>query len=173
MGYTTDFSGKFSLNKPAGDDLVELMSNMDDHPQGPGGYCQWILSKDRTAIEWDGGEKFYDFITWIRLVAKLAGEMGYSLTGKVRWSGEERQDKGEIIAADNIITWDGSGQNRGGESIPDAPKPPKPATVGVPFEDIQTLVSRCNDPQMPRDVQDAAAIVQEWPSSPTSTAGRE
>jgi len=28
----------------------------------PGLWCQWIPSDDGTAIEWDGGEKFYEYV---------------------------------------------------------------------------------------------------------------
>jgi hypothetical protein len=32
----------------------------------------------------------------------------------------------------------------------------------MPFDEMMTLVSRCRDPQMPAEVRQAAAIVDQW-----------
>jgi hypothetical protein len=32
----------------------------------PGLWCQWVPTKDGCGIEWDGGEKFYDWTEWLR-----------------------------------------------------------------------------------------------------------
>lgn len=38
-------------------------------PEGqPGLWCQWIATDDGTAIEWDGGEKFYYAEKWIQYI---------------------------------------------------------------------------------------------------------
>ena len=47
-------------------------NNLDltDHnrpPEGqPGLWCQWRPTEDGSAIEWDGGEKFYDSPEWMK-----------------------------------------------------------------------------------------------------------
>jgi hypothetical protein len=35
------------------------------HPGQPGFWCQWVPVEDGSAIEWDGGEKFYDAEKWM------------------------------------------------------------------------------------------------------------
>lgn len=63
----------------------------------PSLWCQWIPNEDGTAIEWDGGEKFYDYIEWIEYIQKaVLDDKGYHLTGTVYWDGEESGDLGQI-----------------------------------------------------------------------------
>jgi hypothetical protein len=54
-------------------------------------------------IEWDKGEKFYDYVPWIRYLAKWLGSQGYLLNGSVTWAGEERRDIGTIVIKDNDV----------------------------------------------------------------------
>lgn len=35
-------------------------------PEQPGLWCQWVPTEDGTALEWDGGEKFYYAEEWMR-----------------------------------------------------------------------------------------------------------
>ena len=107
MGYTTDFSGHFKLNKPMEslviyDKLEEWNDGSKDAPLD--GYCQWTLTKDRTGIEWDSGEKFYDYVEWLQLIINdLLLPNGYSLSGEVEFQGEEVGDNGFIMIEDNIV----------------------------------------------------------------------
>lgn len=144
MGYTTTFKGKFRLDRPAGDDLILAMTAMDERPGGPDGYCQWILSRDNTAIVWDGGEKFYGFILWIRLIATMLGEMGYKINGSVKWHGEESGDSGTITAAGNAISWVGSNRNRGGERRDESPK----AEAKMTFADLLAALQKLTPDQL-------------------------
>lgn len=75
-------------------------------PSGqPGLWCQWVPNEDGTAIEWDGGEKFYDYTEWLAyLVEHFLKPWGYKLTGSVEWQGEERGDFGTIKVTKNKIT---------------------------------------------------------------------
>ena len=34
----------------------------------PGLWCQWVPTEDKLHIEWDGGEKFYEYIGWIEYI---------------------------------------------------------------------------------------------------------
>lgn len=161
MGYTTDFEGRFNLDRPLAPEHkayleafagtrrmgrdVTLVAKLPDPlreavdlpagPQGayyvgsssdgqfgqgkdesivdfnhapssqPGLWCQWVPSSDGTAIEWDGGEKFYSYVEWLEyLVENFLGKWGYKLNGTVTWEGEDRSDKGKIIVKDNVIT---------------------------------------------------------------------
>lgn len=80
----------------------------------PGLWCQWIPSEDGTTIGWDGGEKFYDYVDWIKyLIDRLLAPWGYKLNGTVTWLGEDPDDRGRIVIADNlvmteraVITWE-------------------------------------------------------------------
>jgi hypothetical protein len=74
-------------------------------PKGqPGLWCQWVPTGDGTAITWDEGEKFYDYVEWIEyLVSNFLKPWGYSLNGEVEWFGEDRNDMGRIVISDNIV----------------------------------------------------------------------
>ena len=70
----------------------------------PGLWCQWKPTDDKKGIEWDGGEKFYDYIEWLVYIIKnfLAAKK-YILDGKVRWEGEDPADTGTITVINNEI----------------------------------------------------------------------
>lgn len=70
----------------------------------PGLWCQWVPNHDGSAIEWDGGEKFYEYIEWIEyLTAHFLGPWGYTLNGEVQWQGEESEDMGLIRIVYNEV----------------------------------------------------------------------
>ena len=159
MGYTTDFTGQFNLDKPltpehkayldqfAGTrrmdrdevkaaklpdpirEAVGLPIGKDgqyfvasggfrgqDHDASvtngnypasdqPGLWCQWVPNTLGTAIEWDGGEKFYEYVGWIGyLIHHFLAPWGYTLNGTVEWQGEESSDFGKIVIKDNKIS---------------------------------------------------------------------
>lgn len=71
----------------------------------PGLWCQWVPTEDGTAIEHDGGEKFYDYVEWIGyLIEHFLKPWGYTVSGKVQWRGEEDSDLGQISIDDNVVT---------------------------------------------------------------------
>ena len=150
MGYTTDFSGRFELDKPLAPKMKKFLTllnetrrmkrNVDeafgiegeffvfgtgnygqDHDNSivdfnqqpstqPSLWCQWVPNEDGTAIEWDGGEKFYAYSEWLfYLINKILAPNGYTLNGTVIWQGEETGDVGKIHVVDNVVTvapWD-------------------------------------------------------------------
>ena len=68
-------------------------------------WLQWIPTEDGWGLEWDGNEKFYNYVEWLEyLIEKILEPRGYILNGEVEWYGEEREDAGKIIVKDNIIT---------------------------------------------------------------------
>jgi len=79
--------------------------NNNRPPKGqPGLWCQWVPTDDGTAIEWDGGEKFYDYIEWLAYIMRhFLIPNGYILNGTVCWFGEERSDTGNIVVNNNVI----------------------------------------------------------------------
>jgi hypothetical protein len=74
-------------------------------PQGqPGLWCQWTPTDDRTGIEWDGGEKFYNYVEWINyIIGHFLRPWGHSLSGEVTWSGEDASDMGKIRIENNVV----------------------------------------------------------------------
>jgi hypothetical protein len=159
MGYTTDFDGKFNLDRPLSPehstyltkfaqtrrmqrntakaatlpDAVREAAGLPIGEQGgyfvgatdfmgqeptpdvtdgnhpptgqPGLWCQWIPTEDGSAIEWDGGEKFYDYTDWIiYLITHFLKPWGYVLNGAVDWQGEERGDIGRILIVNNAVS---------------------------------------------------------------------
>lgn len=79
--------------------------NYNDPPAfQPGLWCQWTLSEDATAIEWDGGEKFYCYVDWINyIIEHFIIPWGYTLNGEIHWQGEGREDAGTILCVQNAV----------------------------------------------------------------------
>lgn len=70
----------------------------------PGLWCQWIITEDGTELQWDGGEKFYNYVEWLKyLINHFFSKWGILLNGEVYWYGEEDSDKGVIVVKDNVI----------------------------------------------------------------------
>ena len=78
-------------------------------PEGqPGLWCQWVPTEDLMGIEWDEGEKFYDYVAWLEYIVKhFLKPWGYVLNGEVDWGGEGcrygEEDRGTIYCVDNCI----------------------------------------------------------------------
>ena len=144
MGYTTDFSGRFELNKELspkmeqylklfnetrrmerntdevfgvqgeffvfgsgdfGQDHEENIVNFNEPPSTqPSLWNQWTPTDDRMGIEWDWGEKFYNYTEWlVYLIHKILAPNGYVLNGVVTWQGEDTGDVGEIFVENNRV----------------------------------------------------------------------
>lgn len=70
----------------------------------PSLWCQWVPTEDGTGIEWDGGEKFYNYVEWLEyLIAHFLNRWDYTLNGYVHWSGERTGDIGTILVEDNEV----------------------------------------------------------------------
>jgi len=113
VGYSTDFVGEFRFSrgltlaeKVILDDVNERDWRYDkSRPVEDAYWCQWIPNRQGTALEWDGGEKFYNYIEWLKwLIERYFKPWQISLNGEVLWQGEDREDMGKIIVKDNIVT---------------------------------------------------------------------
>lgn len=112
MGYNTDLHGKFNLDKALTVEQAKKLEEFADerHEPGdgagyPGYWCQWVPSSDGMGLEWDGNEKFYDYVEWLEyLIKHFIKPWGLKLNGEVEWEGEESGDLGLIIAKDNEIS---------------------------------------------------------------------
>jgi len=93
----------------AGQDEDESVVDAGRPPKGqPGLWCQWVPTEDGQGIEWDGGEKFYDYVQWLDyLIEHFLKPWGYTLSGEVRWQGEDDEDTGTIHMTNNEVTVDG------------------------------------------------------------------
>jgi hypothetical protein len=144
MGYTTDFVGHFSIDRPLDEETKVFLQKLartrrmvrrldskygiegefyvdgsGSFGQGhdssivdynkppctqPGLWCQWTPSDDGLRIEWDGGEKFYNYVEWIQyIINRVLHPKNYILNGEVCWQGEEHDDFGKIVIVDNIV----------------------------------------------------------------------
>ena len=114
MGYQTDFRGHFELNKKLDQETSDFLVKFSEtrHEKDrllvvsgwPAIWCQWIPTEDGKGIEWDGAEKFYNYVEWIKyLIANVLAPKGYVLSGSVDWRGEEWEDVGTISIKDNNV----------------------------------------------------------------------
>ena len=69
----------------------------------PGLWCQWMINDDGE-LEWDGGEKFYNYEEWlIYLIENFFKPEGYVLNGIISFQGEDPDDFGDIVVIDNTV----------------------------------------------------------------------
>ena len=63
----------------------------------PGRWCNWTATDDGREIVWDEGEKFYNYVAWLKyIIEHFLKPWGYSLSGEVSWAGEDANDRGAI-----------------------------------------------------------------------------
>lgn len=111
MGYTTEFSGSFAIEPPLSAEhqaaLVALAETerKEMPPGAPDAYLQWEPTDDGSALRWDGNEKFYDYVEWLRwLIVEWFRPRGYALSGEVKYQGEEIGDCGRLVIANDVVT---------------------------------------------------------------------
>jgi len=82
-------------------DIVDYNAPPQDQP---GLWCQWEIQEDHKTIQWDGGEKFYNYIEWMQyLIEIILKPKGYVVNGEIQWQGEEPEDKGIIRVENNTV----------------------------------------------------------------------
>lgn len=71
----------------------------------PGLWCEWVVDEtDPSILEWDGGEKFYHYKEWLEyLIKNFLEPNGHIVNGKVRFEGEDEDDKGFICVNNNKV----------------------------------------------------------------------
>lgn len=98
-GYFVGETGFFGQNQ--GPDVRD--SNAPPEGQ-PGLWCGWEASDDGSRIQWDGGEKFYAYATWLEyIVEHFLKPWGRTISGEVYWYGEDHDDRGRIVVDKNRI----------------------------------------------------------------------
>ncbi len=82
------------------DTIVEYNSPPGSQPSL---WCQWEPSDDGKFIKWDGGEKFYQYVDWIKYFNEhFFKPWGVKLSGDVKWRGEDTSDRGVMVANNGI-----------------------------------------------------------------------
>jgi hypothetical protein len=93
-GILTDFNDRWN----------EMKRRIADGECQPGLWCQWVISDDGTELEWDGGEKFYEYVAWLKYyINHFFSKWGVMLNGEITWEGEESGDLGKIVVTDNVV----------------------------------------------------------------------
>ena len=73
----------------------------------PGLWCQWVIEtpkNDEQVLCWDGNEKFYNYVEWLKyLIKHFFQPWGVLLNGEIEWTGEESGDLGKIVVTNNEV----------------------------------------------------------------------
>lgn len=114
MGYTTEFRGSFNFDPPlTHEQRLKLQDfadarhggNTKEHDYAPSFYCQWVPTRDGTQLQWDGGEKFYEYAEWLEVLNdRFFKPWGVKLFGTVKYQGEDFEDRGVLVAEGNSVT---------------------------------------------------------------------
>ena len=81
-----------------------IIDNNSPSTTQPGLWCQWRTDTKGQRLEWDGGEKFYNYVEWLKyLISNFFEKWGVVLNGIVTWEGEESGDVGKIIVENNEV----------------------------------------------------------------------
>lgn len=86
----------------------EHTADVIDHntPPGkqPGLWCHWIPNADGSKMEWDGGEKFYEYVKWLRyIIREFLRPWGINCNGQVLCCGEDPEDVSMIRVANDGV----------------------------------------------------------------------
>lgn len=115
MGYTTDFEGKLDFSRVLTVTELRELEDLEDYQlqeqqfskyadNHPDSYNQWKPTKDGMALEWNGGEKFYEYVEWLEwLIDNYFKPKKIILNGVLRYQGEEIGDVGRIEVKDNVV----------------------------------------------------------------------
>lgn len=75
-----------------------------NYSEQPGLWCQWVIEEDGFELEWNGAEKFYNYIEWLEyLIDRFFEPWGIRLDGEIEWQGEDISDRGKIVVTDNVV----------------------------------------------------------------------
>lgn len=97
---------------PFGQDREDNVIDYNRPPKTqPGLWCQWAPTEDGYGLEWDGNEKFYNYVEWLEYLMNKVfpwiledGDEPLVLNGEIEWYGEDREDMGKIFVHNNVVT---------------------------------------------------------------------
>lgn len=118
MGYTTDFMGSIEIVPPLNEAEIAYLNKFNEtrHSEDdPSYYCQWVPTEDGTAIEWNGDEKFYGSVEWMKHLINHFLKPGaeapldflqknHVCNGKIIAQGEDPRDRWKLLVNDNVVT---------------------------------------------------------------------
>lgn len=94
------YCGEGSYGQDHDDSIIDYNSSKQ-----PGLWCQWVVDEEGDKLVWNGGEKFYNYVEWLKyLIQHFFMPWGYKLSGEVSWRGEDHSDIGVIKVVDNVVT---------------------------------------------------------------------
>ena len=88
------------------DDNLGVVDSSQPPRTQPELYLQWVIEerKGNFFLEWNGGEKFYEYIPWLEyLINSIFIPNKVILNGEVTWQGEDCSDIGLIQIKNNKI----------------------------------------------------------------------
>ena len=112
MGYTTTFAGSIRIDPPLTKaEQIRVNDFAEERHEGaefPGIWCQWVPTADGEALEWDGGEKFYNATAWMKwLIDSYLADTGiqtHTLNGEIDAQGEDADDVWRLYVEDNVVS---------------------------------------------------------------------
>jgi hypothetical protein len=67
-------------------------------------YCGWAPDRDGTSLRWNGDDNFSDYVRWLEyLIEHFLTQWGYQLNGRIKWQGDDEEDRGSIFVRDNVV----------------------------------------------------------------------
>lgn len=95
---------------------ADILNYNNPPEEQPSLWCQWVPNDEGTAIEWDGGEKFYYAAEWMKYLvehflqpgAHAASQLpflqaNHVVNGVIEAQGEETGDHWALIVEDNKV----------------------------------------------------------------------
>lgn len=81
-----------------------VLDNNNPPSTQPGLWCQWEISEDGKYIQWDGNEKFYNSVEWMKYIIDNFLN-GYVCHGQIEAQGEEFSDHWMLVVKDNAVEY--------------------------------------------------------------------
>lgn len=115
MGYTTHFKKKIKIEPELTASQIKFIKSIygdmrDFNPskaeQMGFTWFRWELNEDMNALQWDGGEKFYDAPEKMQYIINecLLKWDNLKFNGTIRAQGEETEDIWDLKVVDNVVT---------------------------------------------------------------------
>lgn len=96
----------------------EDVINHNSPPDGqPSLWCNWVPTDDGTALEWDGGEKFYNSSDWMTYIIDHFLKPGchassqlpflqanHTINGVINAQGEDSNDRWQLVVEGNVVS---------------------------------------------------------------------
>lgn len=118
MGYTTEFNGVMKFSRPLTVPELRELEALGEYEKDeytkynekhPDAYNQWVPTKDGLGLEWNGGEKFYEYEEWLQwLIDNYFKPRKITLMGRYNYQGEEIGDVGylEVLEDQHVRTYE-------------------------------------------------------------------